>query len=123
MPHLRIDLRNDPDIPLGRELFEHLVGAHMVSGDEEELLQLVRHSIDELQSMPIGRRLRVLMHATYRGQALTVALLDLATRQHIVLADAGLTPPRGLADREPERFRDERLDLWTRLRDWGHLRL
>lgn len=93
----------------------------MVSTDEDELLHLVRHSVDALQSMPMERSLRVIMHAAYRGQGLIVELLDLATRQQMALADAGLTPAAEPTD--PDRFRDERLDLWTRLRDWGHRKL
>ena len=113
MGGISIDLQSDPDVPLGREVMEHLVGAHMVAHDEKELLHLVRHSIDVLYTTPVERGLRIMTHAAYRGQALILELLDLATRQHLALTDAGLTP----AGEESERFGEERLDLWARLRD------
>jgi hypothetical protein len=117
MASISIDLQNDPDIPVGRQLLEHLVGSHMVAGDEQELLHLVCHSLDSLHAMPIDRSLRVMTHAVYQGQALIVRLLDLATRQQAALEDAGLRPDPGLATRDPERFRDVRLDVWTGVRD------
>jgi len=116
MARVKINLQDDPEVPLGRELLEHLVGAHMVAHDEEELLHLVHHSIDALFATSAERSLRIMTHAAYRGQDLIVRLLDLATSQRMALTDAGIrlagTPPR-----DPERFRSERLDLWSRLRD------
>ncbi len=113
---MNIDLRDDPEIPVGRELMEELVVAHMVAHDEEELLHLVRHSIDVLFSSPPERAVRIMTHAAYRGQDLIVRLLDLATSQHLALLDAGMRPgiPAGL---DEERERAARLDLWAQLRE------
>jgi hypothetical protein len=116
MSRLNIDLRNDPEIPAGRELIEHLVGAHMVAGDEEELLHLVRHSIDGLHSTTPEKSIRLLAHAAYHGQALIVRLLDLAANQQIQLQDADIHH-NGAPTQDSERHREQRLDLWTRLRD------
>jgi hypothetical protein len=116
MSRLNIDLRNDPEIPAGRELIEHLVGAHMVAGDEEELLHLVRHSIDVLHSTSSENSIRVLTHAVYRGQALIIKLLDLAAGQQIQLKDDGIDH-HGSPAQNSERFTEQRLDLWTHLRD------
>ncbi len=116
MARLNIDLRNDPEIPAGRELMEHLVGAHMVAGDEEELLHLVRHSIDAVFSTTPEETIRVLTHAAYRGQALIIRLLDLAASQQIQLKDAGIDR-QGSPAQDSERFTEQRLDLWTHLRD------
>ena len=117
MASLSIDLQNDPERDTGRQLMEHLVGSHMVAGDEVELLHLVRHSLDDLHSMPLDRAMRVMTHAAYQGQALIVGLLDLAARQQAALEDAGLHPDPGLSTRDPERYRDVRLDVWTGIRD------
>ncbi|HSJ34698.1 MAG TPA: hypothetical protein VLB85_06545 [Acidimicrobiia bacterium] len=117
MASLSIDLQNDPERHTGRQLIEHLVGSHMVAGDEVELLHLVRHSLDDLHSMPLDRAMRVMTHAAYQGQAMIVRLLDLATRQQAALEDAGLRPDPGLATRDPDRFREIRLDVWTGIRD------
>ena len=116
MSRLNIDLRSDPEIPAGRELIEHLVGAHMVAQDEEELLHLVRHSIDVLHSTSSENCIRVLTHAAYRGQALIIKLLDLAASQQIELenADIRYQPP---PTQDSDRHRQQRLDLWTSLRD------
>lgn len=117
MASLRIDLQNDPERHTGRQLIEHLVGSHMVAGDEVELLHLVRHSLDDLHSMPLDRATRVMTHAAYQGQAMIVRLLDLATRQRAALEDAGLRPDPELTTRDPDRYRDIRLDVWTGIRD------
>jgi hypothetical protein len=116
MSRLNIDLRSDPEIPAGRELMEHLVGAHMVAQDEEELLHLVRHSIDVLHSTSSENSIRVLTHAAYRGQALIIRLLDLAASQQIQLENAGVgyQPP---PTQDSDRCREQRLDLWTSLRE------
>ncbi len=116
MTRLNIDLRDDPEIPAGRELIEHLVGAHMVAGDEEELLHLVRHSIDVLFSSTPENSLRVLTHAVYRGQALIIRLLYLAANQQIQLEDAGIRLHRSSPE-DLDRVREQRLELWIRLRD------
>ncbi len=116
MARLNIDLQDDPEIPAGKELMEHLVGAHMVAGDEEELLHPVRHSIDVLHSTSSENSIRVLTHAAYRGQTLIVRLLDLATSQQIQLEDAGIDR-QGSSAQDSERFTEQRLDLWTHLRD------
>ncbi len=115
MSRLDIDLQNDPEIPAGKELMEHLVGAHMVAQDEEELLHLVRHSIDVLHSTSSENSIRVLTHAAYRGQALIVRLLDLATSMQIQLEDAGID--HGSPTQNSDRYTEQRLDLWTHLRD------
>jgi len=116
MTRLNIDLQDDPEIPAGKELMEHLVGAHMVARDEEELLHLVRHSIDVLHSTSSENSIRILTHAAYRGQTLIVRLLDLATSQQIQLKDAGIDHQRSPAQ-DSERYTEQRLDLWTHLRD------
>ncbi len=116
MSRLDIDLQNDPEIPAGKELMEHLVGAHMVAGDEEELLHLVRHSIDVLHSTSSENSIRILTHAAYRGQTLIVRLLDLATSQQIQLKDAGIDH-QGSPAQDSDRYTEQRLDLWTHLRD------
>ena len=101
---------------MGRELIEHLVGAHMVARDEEELLHLVRHSMDVLFATTPENTIRVLSHASYRGQTLIVRLLDLASSQQIQLEEAGLEH-HGSQTADSDRFKNQRLNLWTRLRD------
>lgn len=116
MTRLNIDLQDDPEIPAGKELIEHLVGAHMVARDEEELLHLVRHSIDVLHSTTQENAIRILTHAAYRGQTLIVRLLDLAASQQIQLENADIRhqPP---PTQDSDRHREQRLNLWTSLRD------
>ena len=104
---MRIDLRNDPEIPAGRDLIEHLVGAHMVASDEEELLHMVGVSVSELSQDDREHSLRVLMHAAYRAQSLIVSLLNLATEQSMTL-DHTKTD-------DIEKLRRRRLEIWTRL--------
>jgi len=116
MTRLNIDLQDDPEIPAGKELMEGLVGAHMVARDEEELLHLVRHSIDAVFSTTQEDTIRILTHAAYRGQALIVRLLDLATSRQIQLKDAGIEHQVSPAQ-DSDRFTEQRLDLWTHLRD------
>jgi hypothetical protein len=116
MARLHIDLRDDPEVPLGRELMEQLVGAHMVAHDEEELLHLVRHAIDSVFSAPPERAIRILTHSAYRGQDLIVRLLDLAARQQLALLDAGVRPVRP-SRLDDDREKATRLELWGRLRD------
>lgn len=110
-----IDLQHDPEIPTGREMMEHLVGAHMVAADEEELLHLVRHSLDPALVVPPDKGLRIAVHSSYRGQQLILELLALATRQQIQIQESGLTLPSESED--SERFKRTRLELWLRLRD------
>jgi hypothetical protein len=118
MSSISIDLRNDPEKPRGREMIEQLVGAHMSAQNEAELLLLVRHSMDELMSASsMANTVRVMTHATYRGQALIVRLLNLATRQRIALEAAGVDVDPGVRQRWPEQFRDERLEIWAEVRD------
>lgn len=112
---ISIDLQNDPEIPVGREIIEHLVGAHMVATDQEELLHLVRHSLDPALTVPLDRGLRIAIHSTYRAQSLIVELLELATRQQIALEEGGSR--NYVADVDSERFKRKRLELWLRLRD------
>ncbi len=112
---ISIDLQNDPDIPVGREIIEHLVGAHMVAADQEELLHLVRHSLDPALTVPPNRGLRIAIHSTYRAQSLIVELLELATRQQIALEEGG--SGNYVEDVDSERFKRKRLELWLRLRD------
>lgn len=111
-----IDLQSDPEVPKGQEMMEELVGAHMVATDDDELLHLVRHALDAALAVAPQTGLRVATHAAYRGQALIVSLLDLATRQRIRLEDAGIYADRPLRW-EAERYRRTRLDLWLRLCD------
>lgn len=115
MDSTSIDLKNDPEIPVGREMIEHLVGAHMVAADAEELLHLVRHSFDPALTVPLERGLRIAIHSAYRAQSLIVELLELATRQQIALEESGSTTY--VADVDSERFKRKRLELWLRLRD------
>ena len=110
---MSLDLQNDPEIPVGREMIEHLVGAHMVAADEEELLHLVRHSLDPALTVPPERGLRIAIHSTYRAQGLIVELLELATRQQIALEEGG----SATHFTDSERFKRKRLELWLRLRD------
>lgn len=116
MKPTNIDLQNGPEIPTGRELMEHLVGAHMVATDEEELLHLVRHSLDPALTVPAESGRRIATHAAYRGQALILELLDLATRQQLQLEESGFHSDR-LPAPDSERYKRTRLDLWLRLRD------
>lgn len=111
----KIDLQRDAEIPLGRELIEHLVGAHMVATDEEELTHLVRHSLDPALTVGPEEGLRIAIHAAYRAQFLIVELLALATRQQVQLEDAGLWDLSSPVDLE--RYNRTRLELWLRLRD------
>lgn len=113
---MRIDLQNDTEIPAGRELIEQLVGAHMVAHDEEELLHMVGVSINELYQSTPEHGLRVMVHAGYRAQGLIVGLLDLATRQSMALESAGVSDTSP-ANSDSDSFRDERLEIWSRLRD------
>lgn len=117
MAKLRIDLRHDSEIPVGRELFEHIVGAHMVAHSEEELLLLVHHSLDGIQTATQEESLKVMMHAVYHAQALLVDLLDVAARQEIELEDCRYTATQQHLASHEDRFREHYLDLWTRLRD------
>lgn len=110
-----IDLQNDSEIPTGREVMEHLVGAHMVASDEEELLHLVRHCLDPALTVSRERGLRVALHAAYRGQKLILELLGLATRQQLQLEACDLI--ESSENEESERFKRARLELWLRLRD------
>ena len=103
---MRIDLQNDPEIPAGRDLIEHLVGAHLVAADEEELLHMVGVSISELSHADREHSLRVLMHAAYQAQSMIVSLLDLAAEQSLALEDAPT------ADK-----RQRRLELWRKVTD------
>jgi len=117
MSSISIDLQNDPEVPRGREILEQLVGAHMSAESEEELQLLVRHSMDDLMSSHPEFAFRIMTHATYRGQALIVRLLSLATRQRLALDEAGVEVPPGLRQRHPDRFQDERLHVWGEVRD------
>jgi len=109
---INIDLQYDPEIPAGRAMLEHLVGAHMSAQAEDELLQLVRHSMEELLTSNTEHSIRVLTHAVYRGQSLIVKLLDLATAQSLALSEAGIDIDETIQYRDPDRFRYERLSLW-----------
>ncbi len=113
--NLGIDFREDPEVPDGREVMDHLVGAHMVAVDEDELLHLVRHALEPITTADASKGRRVATHAAYRGQALIVRLLDLATRQQIQL-DGGEIQSRD-ADELSDRYLKMRLDLWLRVRD------
>ncbi len=93
-------------------MLEHLVGAHMSAQAEDELLQLVRHSMEELLTSSTEHSIRVLTHAVYRGQSLIVKLLDLATAQSLALGEAGIDIDETIQYRDPDRFRYERLSLW-----------
>ena len=117
MSSISIDLQNDPEIPRGREMFEHLVGAHMAAGTEDELQLLVRYAMEDFLSSRPEHALRTMTHAAYRGQALVVRLLSLATRQRIALEQSGIEVAPGIRQREPERFDALRLDVWSQVRD------
>ena len=105
---MRIDLQHDPEIPAGRDLIEHLVGAHMVATDEEELLHMVGVSVSELSRSDRDHSLRVLMHAAYHAQSLIVSLLDLAAAQSMALDHRN-------ASEDTEERRRRRLGIWTDL--------
>ncbi len=96
---------------------EHLVGAHMVAGDEQELLHLVRHSIDVLHSTSSENSIRVLTHAAYRGQTLIIKLLDLAATSQQIQLETPVSTTKDRRRRTQTRFTEQRLDLWTHLRD------
>lgn len=113
---MRIDLQNDLEIAAGRDLVEHLVGAHMVAQDEEELLHMVGVSVSEINQPDSEHSLRVLVHAVYRSQSLIVKLLDLATRQSLSMESVE-TGDLNRDAREDERFVEERLQLWAAIRD------
>ena len=114
---MNIDLRHDPEIPRGRDLIEELAGAHMSAQTEDELQLFVRHSMDDAFSESPDTALRIMVHAAYRGQALLVRLLSLAARQRMALENAGVAVDPGLRQREPERFDQERIDIWSEVRD------
>lgn len=117
MPYISIDLQNDKEVPRGRQMLEELVGAHMAAKTEDELQLLVRHTMDDLMSSSSEHGLRVMTHASYRGQTLVVRLLSLATRQRIALQHAGVEVAHGIRQREPQRFEAERLEIWSEIRD------
>lgn len=99
---------------MGRDLVEHLVGAHMVANDKEELLHMVGVSLSEIYSASLEQGLRIMTHAVYRAQALIVHLLEIAAERGIALDEAlaGNHHPTW----DPDRVREERLELWTRVR-------
>lgn len=115
MTSLGIDLQGGPEVPQGREVMDHLVGAHMVAVDEDELLHLVRHSLEPITTTDPKKGRRVATHAVYRGQALIMKLLDLATRQQIQLEGVGVH--RDDVDETSDHYLKIRLDLWLRIRD------
>ena len=114
---INIDLQNDPEIPAGRAMLEHLVGAHMSAQAEDELLHLVRYSMEELLTSNTEHSIRVLTHAVYRGQSLIVKLLDLAATASLTLGEAGIDSDETTQYRDPDRFRYERLSLWHQVAD------
>jgi len=114
---INIDLQNDPEIPAGRAMLEHLVGAHMSAQAEDELLHLVRYSMEELLTSNTEHSIRVLTHAVYRGQSLIVKLLDLAATANLTLGEAGIDSDETIQYRNPDRFRYERLSLWHQVAD------
>jgi hypothetical protein len=87
----------------------------MVAVDQDELLHLVRHSLDPALTVPCEKGLRIALHSTYRAQSLVLQLLDLATRQRIALEDAGLDAAEEPQD--SDRYIRTRLEFWLRLRD------
>ena len=117
MAPINIDLQNDPEIPAGRAMLEHLVGAHMSAQAEDELLHLVRYSMEELLTSNTEHSIRVLTHAVYRGQSLIVKLLDLAATANLTLGEAGIDSDETIQYRNPDRFRYERLSLWHQVAD------
>ena len=104
---MKIDLQNDPEIPVGRKLVEQLVGAHLAADNEEELLHMVGVSISEINQPNSEHSVRVLVHAVYRAQSLIVALLEHAAQQ-----SAGQEHSE-----TPEATRQRRLELWSMVRD------
>ncbi len=117
MSKISINLQEDPEIPAGRRVFEHLVGAHMSARDVDELVAMVCYSIEEILSGQTEHSLRVLTHAVYRGQALVIDLLNLATAQHLALSEMGVDMAESIRHRESERFGPARLELWHQLQD------
>lgn len=116
MSAVRIDLQHGPCVRWGHEMFEELVGAHMVAQNEEELELLVTYAMDEIHDASLERAVCVLVNAAYVGQAAVLSLLNLATQQRIALEDAGLDIDPGIRDRDPDRFRWERVDTWDGIR-------
>lgn len=96
---------------------EHLVGAHMAAQDEDELLHLVRHSMDEVLEAPLEQGVRLMTHAAYRGQALILRLLNLAAGQRLALLDHGVDPDPVSQQSDATRFQDERLSVWIQIRE------
>lgn len=117
MAKLRVDLKHDPEILVGREMFDHIVGAHMAAHSEDELLLLVHHSLDGIQEASQEESIKVMMHAVYHAQALLVDLLGIAARQQIELEDQRSDEVHDGRSSYEGRFRDHRLDLWARIRD------
>lgn len=112
MGKIQIDLQGDPLIPTGRELFNHLVGAHLSAADEEELLHMVGVALSEVHSSNIGEALRILTHATYHAQQLLVRLLEIAAERGVALHEDLSTGDLTIE----ARLRGERLELWSELR-------
>lgn len=113
---MRIDLQDDPTIPAGRELLEHLVGAHMGAADDEELFHMVSMTINRLNQGDLKDSLRILVHTAYYAQSLIVQLLDLASGQTTASEEIGVSQTV-YSPSAKAHFHEQRLDLWDRLRD------
>ena len=77
---------------------------------------LVTYSMDEIHDSSLERAVCLTVNAAYCGQAAVLSLLNLATKQRIALEDAGLDVDPGIQDRDPNRFRWERVDTWDDIR-------
>lgn len=110
-----IDLQDDGEVPVGRTLFEQLVGAHMAARDEIELVHMTNIAMSELSRGDAGRCLRILTHAVYHAQSLVMGILDEAACHAESLDLVG-----GFEDRSDggasRSFRSKRLEIWDRVR-------
>jgi len=114
---MHIDLKHGPCVRLGHEMFQQLIGAHMVAQSEEELQLLVTYSMDEILDSNPQHSVCVTIHAAYYAQAVAMGLLDLATQQRIALEEAGLDVDPGVRQRNPDRFERERLGTWHEVQE------
>lgn len=117
MSSIRIDLQHGSCVPRGHDMFQQLVGAHMVAQTEEELDLLVTYSMNEILGSGLQQAVCLSVNAAYYGQAAVLGLLDLATRQRIALEDAGLDADPYTWDLDPDRFDRERVQTWQEVRD------
>lgn len=117
MSSIRIDLQHGSCVPRGHDMFQQLVGAHMVAQTEEELDLMVAYSMNEILGSGLQQAVCLSVDGAYDGQAAVLGLLDLATRQRIAFEDAGLDADPYTRDLDPDRFDRERVQTWQEVRD------